>query len=170
MLQQIDSDVFPSSSLDLLSDDKIAIFGISANPPTGQNGHTGVVKYLIQTHIFKEIWILPVYQHIYSEKTKLAHFEHRMNMCKLSMEGESSPQCTVRVLSIERAAFQYYQALYGSTFKVGTVDVLDFIRLRYPNLGLHLVLGTDTFNDLAGGKWKSSDRFNFIFRKVFKKY
>ncbi len=146
---------------------KVAIFGISANPPTGENGHSGVVKYLVQTHIFKEIWVLPVYEHIYSEKNKLAPFEDRVNMCKLSMEHLSTPLCAVRVLSIEKVASQHLRSIYGNEFRVGTVDVLDFIRTVYSSLGLHLVLGTDTFNDLSNKKWKDSDRFHLAYLLIF---
>lgn len=138
---------------------KVAIFGISANPPTGNNGHLGVVKYLLQSHIFREIWVLPVYEHIYSEKSSLAPFDDRLEMCRLSMESSSTPQCTVRVLPVEKFACEHYRTIHGDRFRVGTIDVLDFIRSQYlKHAELHLVLGTDTFNDLSNKKWKDSDR------------
>jgi len=35
---------------------------------------------------------------------------------------------------------------------------LEYIKFEYPNLELHLILGTDTFHDIVHKKWKDSDR------------
>jgi nicotinic acid mononucleotide adenylyltransferase len=37
---------------------------------------------------------------------------------------------------------------------VGTVDILEHINAVYSGVQLSLILGTDTFYDLMGGKWK----------------
>ncbi|KAK3289873.1 hypothetical protein CYMTET_2709 [Cymbomonas tetramitiformis] len=65
---------------------RIVIFGTSANPPTFLQGHTGIVRYLARN--FDEVWVLPVYKHIFSSKSHLLSFEHRVNMCKLSFDAE----------------------------------------------------------------------------------
>ena len=49
-------------------------------------GHSGIVRYLENQNLFSEIWILPVYQHMFVAKKGLIPFEHRMAMCKLCME------------------------------------------------------------------------------------
>jgi len=41
---------------------------------------------------------------------------------------------------------------------VGTIDVFDYIKLYYPKLEIHLILGSDTYNDLHHKKWKESNR------------
>ena len=38
--------------------------------------------------------------------------------------------------------------------RVGTVDILEHIHVVYAGVIFSLVLGTDTFYDLIGGKWK----------------
>lgn len=138
---------------------KVAIFGISANPPTGLNGHCGIVRYLANCGIFNEVWVLPVYQHIYSNKPNLVDYSHRLEMCRLCMVPETHDSCVVKVLPLEMYASQFYRSLHGETYKVGTIDVLDMIRLTYPKLEFHLVLGGDTYNDLIHKKWKESDRY-----------
>lgn len=106
--------------------------------------------------------MLPVYQHIYSNKPNLADYSHRLEMCRLCMEPESHDNCVVRVLALEQFASQFYRSLHGESYKVGTIDVLDMIKLHYPKLEIHLVLGGDTYNDLIHKKWKESDRYAFF--------
>lgn len=134
-----------------MSTKEIAIFGLSANPPTGDEGHLGIVKFLIGTNLFSEVWVLPVYQHQFTEK-KLETFEDRMTMCKLCMEPLSSDKCGIKVLPLEKEVNEKKGG------KHGTVDTLEFIKKTNPELSIHLVLGGDTFNDLASGKWKNGDR------------
>lgn len=122
----------------------IAIFGLSANPPTGYTGHIGIIKYLHDSGIFDEIWILPVYQHIFSAKRYMESYEHRLNMLQLCVDaivhdgiGITSDttiirhQCKLRVLKLEKAASDYYHTLNGVEFRVGTIDVLDYINMYY---------------------------------------
>jgi nicotinic acid mononucleotide adenylyltransferase len=64
---------------------RVLLYGISANPPTGFQGHLGALRHLKSLYDYDEIWLLPVYQHIYSTKRNLAPFEHRIQMCKLAV-------------------------------------------------------------------------------------
>lgn len=43
----------------------VCLFGLSADPPTGQQGHLGIVQALQQLNEWDEIWVLPVYRHTY---------------------------------------------------------------------------------------------------------
>ena len=138
----------------------IALYGLSANPPTGLHGHQGVVRYLVRCGIFNEVWILPVYSHMFSSKSNLASFEDRVEMCRRSMLEESTSQSRVRVLELEKNFFDYYNRSNSAgelPFRVGTVDILEFLNAHYASVRFHLVLGTDTYNDLIDGKWKRSE-------------
>lgn len=137
---------------------RIAIFGLSGNPPTGNSGHRGIVSFLVQTGHFDEVWILPVYQHMYSAKRSMVSYEDRVTMCKISMEDVSQPTCRVRVVMVEKYAADFYEQRKGREYRVGTIDIIDFINQHCPGLELSLVLGTDTYNDLIGYKWKNSER------------
>jgi nicotinic acid mononucleotide adenylyltransferase len=138
---------------------KVALFGLSANPPTGHSGHLGIVRFLVQTELFDEVWVLPVFQHMFAAKKSMEPFHHRVAMCKLCMSDASSPACNVRVMEIEKYAAEYYEKKEGLEYRVGTVDILDYIHEQCPGLDLHLVLGTDTYKDLIAQKWKQSDRY-----------
>ncbi len=142
---------------------RIALFGLSANPPTGECGHVGIVRALVKSGRFDEIWILPVYQHMYSSKRNLVAYDQRLQMCRVAFVPESSPSCVVKVLMTEREAFEAAADKPGvdaKTVRVGTIDVIKFIKSRYepgkvPDLSL--VLGSDTFKDIMSGKWKDSE-------------
>lgn len=145
------------SSTELLGR-KVALFGLSANPPTGHSGHLGIVKFLVETGLFDEVWVLPVYQHMFAAKRSMELFEHRVEMCRVCMDDESTAMCRVRVMMIEKFAAEYYEQKEGKDFRVGTVDILDYIHDQCPGLDLHLVLGTDTYKDLISRRWKQADR------------
>lgn len=147
------------SSIGELQGKRIAIFGLSGNPPTGDSGHAGIVNFLAQTGLFNEVWILPVFQHMYSAKSSMIAYEHRIEMCKISMENLAHADCRVRVMTIEREAAEHYEQAEGKDYRVGTVDILDFILSHCSEIQPHLVLGTDTYKDLIAGKWKQSDRY-----------
>jgi len=44
----------------------ICLFGLSADPPTGVQGHVGIVQALQQQDEWSELWVLPVYRHTFS--------------------------------------------------------------------------------------------------------
>jgi nicotinic acid mononucleotide adenylyltransferase len=129
----------------------IAIFGLSGNPPTGEGGHAGIVQYLVQSGEFQEVWVLPVFQHQFFSKRSLAPFQTRVELCQLAFESFSSETCAVRVLAVEQDVEKVVQ-------QHGTIDTLNFIKAHNPATRLHLVLGSDTYNDISMGKWKGGER------------
>lgn len=91
----------------------IVLYGLSANPPTGNGGHRGIVQYLVKNSDeentkFNEIWILPVYKHAFDSKSNLLDYDHRMEICRLNFEdlskgnGTNSTNCKVYVSDYER--------------------------------------------------------------------
>jgi hypothetical protein len=41
----------------------VCLFGLSADPPTGESGHVGVVRAIIEMNEYDELHILPVFKH-----------------------------------------------------------------------------------------------------------
>lgn len=144
---------------------KTCIFGTSANPPT--KGHRDIVVFLATRMGFDEILVLPVYQHMFEQKrcdstcsmsVNTSSFEDRLTMAQLSF---SSISTNVIVSDLERQC--YYHALKENNQgerRVGTADLLDFIKINDKNCGAvveyTLALGSDTFIDLMDLKWKRS--------------
>jgi len=163
---------------------RVAVYGVSANPP--HNGHKAIVTYLANgsnssninssgnDNAFDSIWIVPVYKHMYASKQGLASYDDRLAMSRLCFEQCSTSRCVVRVLDIEREctnAIQTHAINTGSSesVRVGTIDVLNYIKAHTSHLDidLHLVLSSETYNDLVTNKWKlSQDIVNMVTLQV----
>ena len=146
---------------------RVVLYGLSANPPTGDGGHGSIVQHLAE--LFDEVWILPVYRHVYSAKQNLAPYEHRERMCDLAFtdgadrasplgspekKGRSGTsrkkksrasraRGVVRVLDVERRVVTSAQArarrrgLPLESVTVGSHDVLMAIKARRGNEKAH---------------------------------
>ena len=86
---------------------RVCIYGLSANPPTGEGGHATIVSHL--RRMFDEVWVLPVYTHAFESKhNNLAPYEHRKAMCELAfgiahLTAKQRRNEKVKVLDVERA-------------------------------------------------------------------
>lgn len=137
----------------------IALFGLSANPPT--IAHFKIVEHLINSNIdFDELWILPVYHHIYNSKRKFEPYDDRINMLQECVKSLPSSLKRIRVLPLERTLFETLesQGFFEKGNRMGTFDLLLFLQSCNESLKFTLVLGTDTYRDLVGNKWKSSEQ------------
>uniref|UniRef100_A0A7S3Q9Q3 Nicotinamide-nucleotide adenylyltransferase n=1 Tax=Chaetoceros debilis TaxID=122233 RepID=A0A7S3Q9Q3_9STRA len=120
---------------------RVCLFGLSANPPTGEGGHVGIVRELSQMKMkmmknhndnddatatetdntnnveeerFHEIRILPVYSHMFNEKRgrgMQASYEARLEMCRLAFR--EIPK--VIVSNDEEKCFEWYANKIGMT-------------------------------------------------------
>eukprot|EP01041_Mallomonas_annulata_P003542 gene3542-7047_t len=136
---------------------RVALFGSSANPPT--LGHHKIVEYITKQRndLFDEIWVLPVYHHIFKSKRKLESYNDRVVMCKPSFEPLSTTKCQVRVLPVEENVFESNETFRTGTARCGTIDILLYLKALYKDVQFTLILGTDTYNDLIARKWKRSE-------------
>jgi hypothetical protein len=48
---------------------QVCLFGLSADPPTGNGGHVGIARTLSVDKVFDEVRILPVYRHQFNVRT-----------------------------------------------------------------------------------------------------
>ena len=86
---------------------RVCIYGLSANPPTGEGGHATIVSHL--RRMFDEVWVLPVYKHAFESKhNNMAPYEHRKAMCELAfgvahLTAKQRRNEKVKVLDVERA-------------------------------------------------------------------
>ncbi|KAF0683241.1 Aste57867_24673 [Aphanomyces stellatus] len=133
---------------------RVLVYGTSANPPVGMGGHMGIVEHF--AHEFDEVWVLPVYQHIYSSKRHLETFEHRVAMLQLGCASIPSGD-RVRINTTERDVWLRTLATYEgdpSTIRIGSVDIIADLQARHPDVAFSWLLGADTYIDLLQGKWK----------------
>jgi len=163
---------------------RICLFGTSANPPTGNKGHMGVIQALVELQKFDEVRILPVYRHTFSSKrNQLLSFDQRVTMCELAVEslsslGESpSIQAGMNTkVVVSRAEESSFLRILASSpakteeekcaLRVGTADLLEMFMetengekdddTPRTKTEFSFCLGADTFMDLTDWKWKRS--------------
>ncbi|GAB9469086.1 Nicotinate nucleotide adenylyltransferase [Globisporangium polare] len=137
---------------------QVLLYGTSANPLTGLQGHMGAVAYCRQ--FVDEVWVLPVYQHIYSTKRQLAPFHHRVAMCKLAIKALSAEEgARVEVKECERELFEHLAAQTDKPeeLRIGSIDLIKFLLGKHPDVSFTMLLGADTYSDLRAGKWKNGE-------------
>jgi nicotinate-nucleotide adenylyltransferase len=127
---------------------RVALLGGSFNPP--HVGHLLAAHYVHSTQGVDEVWLMPAYQHPFGKA--LAPFEHRVRMCELVCEEASGWMKTSRV---EQEVSERGGAGY-------TVETLAWLRERFPQLQLSLIIGSDIVKDLPN--WKSFDRIQQMAR------
>ncbi|OWZ23806.1 Nicotinate (nicotinamide) nucleotide adenylyltransferase [Phytophthora megakarya] len=146
---------------------EVLLFGLSGNPPTGSTGHMGVVQHC--RALYDEIWLLPVYQHIYSSKRLLAPFEHRVRMCQLALdtlECDGDDGAALKVAEEEREMFEHMAAQSDrpDQLRLGSIDLVEYLLGKHKDTSFTMLLGGDTYADLLAGKWKRGDELMQLVR------
>ncbi len=149
----------------------VALFGLSADPPTGRGGHLGIVRWCAgelrvpsargskRRRGVDEVWVLPVYRHIYGAKREMTPYGHRLAMAHLQFDGLDT-RVPVRVVEAERETYEDAVAAARTRgedpagVRVGTYDVVRHLEAASPGTRFVLVLGADTWADLRSGKWR----------------
>ncbi len=133
----------------------VALFGLSADPPTGRGGHVGIALWCANTlrvdgQRMDEVWVLPVYRHIFASKRELSPYHHRLAMTRLAFANLEGARAPIIISEIERELCE------ASTAPIGTVDVLTHLRAHHPESRFVLILGADSYRDLCAGRWKDA--------------
>lgn len=102
-----------------------AVFGGSFDPP--HVGHVLVAAYVLASQPIERVLVTPTAAHVFGKK--LSSFEDRLKMCELAFE----PLRGVELCTIER---ELPEPNY-------TVQTLQALAARYPNVRLRLLLGSD---------------------------
>ena len=130
---------------------RIAIYGGSFNPP--HRAHAMVIEWLLESQTADQVWLVPVYRHAFeaSNDKILAPFEDRMRWCRAL--GESFGERVV-VSDVE-------QHLPVPSY---TIDTLDYLVGRHPDLTFRLVVGADILGQVDG--WKQWGRIEAEYSPV----
>lgn len=141
----------------------ILLFGLSANPPTGEHGHLGLVrwaarrKWVTRHGEINGIWVVPVFRHAFTSKSDLASFEHRVAMCRLCFQSRRGDQARPAV-SIDVSTAERELALANPDAALGSIDLIEYLETQHPQKRFSLLLGADTARDLWSGLWKDGDK------------
>ncbi len=122
---------------------RVALFGGSFNPP--HEGHREIVKRVARRKSIDEVWILPVWRHPFGKK--LAPFENRVKSCRTFFK-----KIKVKTFEKRRGATGY------------TIDLLRFLKRRFPTLRFWWVMGSDTWRQRR--HWKDFPEITRICRLI----
>jgi nicotinate (nicotinamide) nucleotide adenylyltransferase len=150
----------------------VLLFGTSANPPTGLQGHAGIVRWAAtEAHVrfpqtteavrADEVWVLPVFHHPFTEKHRMPSFEDRLAMAHLAFDRLSGAEGRVFIKDTERTV-HLEAASRSKDAWAGTIDVVRHLIREHPSTRFALLLGQDTYRDLATGKWKEAPQLTAL--------
>lgn len=155
----------------------VLLFGSSCNPPTGLGGHGGIAKWGAESLkvdvpndakpedarenvAIDEVWVLPVYKHIFSSKSHIIDFDKRFEMAKLGFENQPGLEGRIKVSDAERAmalkahADAQARGEDPKSVRMGSIDLVEFLKAENPDTQFVLMFGGDTYLDYKQGKWK----------------
>lgn len=115
---------------------RVAVFGGSYDPP--HVGHAMVAAWLLWSDRADRVWLLPSFAHPFGKVS--APFERRVALCE-ALAATVDPE-RVAVCAVERE-------LPSPTY---TVDTLDHLAARHPDLAFRLVVGSDVLPTVD--RWK----------------
>ncbi len=114
---------------------KIGIFGGTFNPI--HNGHLNLVKSFCEKLNFDEVLLVPTNIPPHKENPTATNSIHRLNMCKLAVEG-------LEKVSVSDIEFQRDEKSY-------TYVTVSLLKEKYPDSEFYLIMGSDMFLSLE--KW-----------------
>ena len=119
---------------------RIGIYSGSFNPV--HNGHISLAKYLLDSDIVDEVWIVvsPL-NPLKATSDELIADEWRLHMAKIAFEG-------IRDTKVSDVEFRLPRPSY-------TIDTLNFLQKQYPDYQFFLLIGED--NMAIFDKWKNYD-------------
>ena len=119
---------------------RIGIYSGSFNPV--HNGHISLAKYLLDSDIVDEVWIVvsPL-NPLKTATNELIADEWRLQMAKIAFKG-------IRDTKVSDVEFLLPRPSY-------TIDTLNFLQKKYPDYQFFLLIGED--NMAVFDKWKNYD-------------
>jgi nicotinate-nucleotide adenylyltransferase len=114
----------------------LGIFGGTFNPP--HLGHLAVARHALSELALERVLLMPAHISPYKLTEEGPGAEHRLNMCRLAVEGVEG--LSVSTLELERGGPSY------------TVDTLRTIHESDPDAQLTFIVGADTASTL--GTWR----------------
>lgn len=117
----------------------VALLGGSFNPP--HVGHLLAAGYVHATQAVDEVWLMPVFTHVFGKE--LWAFHHRLAMCEVLCAETSG---WLKTNPVEKEL--------GGTGR--TVEVLEHLTQRHAGVRFSLIVGSDTVKDFP--RWYNLPR------------
>jgi len=114
------------------------------------------------------------FQILKEKEGKQATFDQRVEMCRLAFETYPNVVVTECERTMyERCAKNVNEGMQSS-FRFGTIDLMECLKVEEPETDFTLVLGSDTFLDLTNWTWRRAKDLVYmiqgrilVFRRIF---
>lgn len=106
------------------------------------NGHLAVINAVVKNANLEKVLVLPAGAPPMRNNKPQASIQHRINMAKLALADVASAEVSERDASDKKTSY--------------TVDLLEALKLNYPQHQLNLILGADAAEKLP--RWKNPNR------------
>jgi len=116
---------------------KIGLFFGSFNPI--HHGHLMVASFIANHTDLQQIWLVVSPQNPHKTQTSLLNEYDRLHLAQLAIEDDAQ----IKVSDIE---FKLPKPSY-------TIDTLTYLQEKYPQHQFHVIMGSDSFQNLP--KWKN---------------
>src|SRR6478672_130911 len=117
---------------------KIGLYFGSFNPI--HNGHLIIASHFLNETDLDEIWIVVSPQNPFKETTGLLNEQHRFNLVKTALEGETKLKASNIEFKLPRPSY--------------TIDTLTYLHEKHPQHEFAIVMGSDGFQNIH--KWKNA--------------
>jgi nicotinate-nucleotide adenylyltransferase len=104
-------------------------------------GHLIIANHLANNHLLNEVWFIVSPQNPFKKSAGLLNENHRFFLIQEAIEGE-------RKLKVSKVEFALPKPSY-------TIDTLTYLKEKYPEHSFHVIMGSDSFQNLAN--WKNGD-------------
>jgi nicotinate-nucleotide adenylyltransferase len=117
----------------------VGLYFGSFNPV--HTGHLIIANHLANTPPLQEVWFVISPQNPFKPSSSLLNENHRFFLVQAAIEGEKK-------LKASKVEFNLPKPSY-------TIDTLTYLKEKYPAHTFHLIMGSDSFQNLA--KWKNGE-------------
>lgn len=104
-------------------------------------GHLIIANNLANSPELHEVWFVVSPQNPLKNTSSLLNENHRFFLVQEAIEGEKNLKASKVEFSLPRPSY--------------TIDTLTYLKEKYPGHTFHIIMGSDSFQNLA--KWKNGD-------------
>ncbi|MEO7445332.1 MAG: nicotinate (nicotinamide) nucleotide adenylyltransferase [Ferruginibacter sp.] len=119
---------------------RIGLFFGSFNPV--HSGHLILAAHFTNENIVDECWFIISPQNPFKEKKSLLNEQHRLNLVRAALEGETKIKASNIEFSLPRPSY--------------TVDTLLYLREKYPQHEFYILMGSDGLANFP--RWKNYEQ------------
>jgi len=119
---------------------KIGLYFGSFNPV--HIGHLAIANHIVNFTAMTQVWFVVSPQNPLKKSSTLLNEYHRLDLIRLSIEGESKLKTSTIEFSLPKPSY--------------TIDTLTYLKEKYPSYTFYMIMGSDSIQNIS--KWKNYEK------------